>query len=159
MAFQPANTGITASVFSAVVELPKNPDFTATFDANAFRKTLPRPTKTVIVTQDPSPGDFVPTGTPVTVTVVEKALIPSSSFTGLDQAVATKYKSIGDLEGALGVSTDAVATAAKTALDKGVAFSQLSAADKAAVTAFAAKVPGVKDTAKAASDISFLYQL
>jgi hypothetical protein len=147
------------NILPEIVNVPQNPDFTVKFNPGAFTSSLLRPTKTIVVSQDPAPGDFVPTGTPVTVTVVEKSIIPVSSFTGLTPAVVTQFKTIGDLETALANPSDPVANGAKAALDKGVPYSQLSTADQASINAFAGKITGVTDAAKAGSEISFMYQL
>lgn len=158
------NTGTAGKILNLIQpgnivgDIPQNTVFTTNFNPNAFN--VPRPTKTVIVNQNPAPGDFVPAGTPVNVTVVEKGFIPPKSFNGLSQAVIDKYATISALEDDLGNTTDPVSVAAKAALDKGVAFNQLSDADKTAVTAFVNKrgIAG-PDANKAASDISLLYQL
>lgn len=141
-----------------VAEIPRNTDFTVKFNPNLFQPL--RPTKTVVVNQNPPPGDFVPTGTAVTVTVVEKSLIPPKSFTGLTPAVIDKFATIGALEDDLRVATDPVAVAAKAALDKGIAFDKLAAADQTAITTYAARrLPQGTDATKAANDIVFLYHL
>lgn len=149
------------NILGTIAVLPQNPDFTIKFDPGAFAGSLLRPTKTVIVSQDPAPGDFVPSGTPITVTVVEKSLIPSKSFPGLAAAVANQYTNIGALEEDLSKPNDPVATNAKAVLDKGLAFAQLTPADQTALTTFVSNRLGTSatDPAKAASDISFLYQL
>ena len=149
-----------ANIGGIVATLPQNTDFTVKFDPGVFTGLLIRPTKTVIVSQDPPAGDFVPSGTPINVTVIEKGLIPPKSFNGLNQAVVDKFPSIAALEDDLAKPNDPVAAAAKTVLDKGVPFAQLADADKTAVTNYVNNRLGTTpDPAKAAGDISFLYQL
>jgi hypothetical protein len=154
-----AISGVTAALGLGVIggDIPQNQRFTTTFNRGAL--IVQRPVKIVIVDQDPAPGDFVPAGTPVTVTVVEKGLIPPQSFTGISQDVVGKYSTIGALEDDLATANDPTAAAAKAVLGKGVAFDQLSAADKTAVTNFVTSRKIAGDSTKAASDISMLYQL
>jgi hypothetical protein len=145
------------NVGNLVDDIPQNPNFIH-FNPRGFHP--PRPTKTVIVTQDPAPGDFVPSGTPVSVTVVEKGIIPPKSFNGISQTVIDKYATISALEDDLNKPGDPVALAAKTALDTGVPFDQLSDADKNAVTAYVNHrgIAGA-DAGKAARDVAMLFQL
>jgi hypothetical protein len=151
---------LAGSAGSVAPPAPSNPDFTVKFDPSIFAGALTRVTRTIVVNQDPAPGDFVPAGTPVTVTVVEKSLIPTKSFNGLSAAVVAKYPSIGALEDDLSNPQDPLAKNAKSALDKGVPIDQLSDADKAALTAFVSNRVGTAvDPTKGASDVSFLYQL
>jgi hypothetical protein len=151
---------VASSGTGLILNLPKNPDFTLKFDPTIFQGALIRPTKTIVVAQDPAPGDFAPAGTAVTVTVVEKGLIPSQSFNGLAQAVVGKYNTIGALEDDLDNPNDPVSKAAKTALDKGVPFAQMPDADKTALLNFAeSRIGTAADPTKSAGDISFLYQL
>ena len=153
-----ASVSAAGTVGSIVAEIPANPAFTTVFNPRALSGI--RPTRIVIVSQDPAPGDFVPAGTPVTVTVVEKGLIPPRSFNGLTQGVVEKFPTISALEEDLNKANDPIAKGAKAVLDKGVAFNQLSDADKVAVTAFVGNrgIAGT-DPAKAASDIAFLFHL
>ncbi|HZU25683.1 MAG TPA: PASTA domain-containing protein [Bryobacteraceae bacterium] len=152
--------GLVGSTGSVAPPAPSNPDFTVRFDPNIFAGALTRVTRTIVVSQDPSPGDFVPAGTPITVTVVEKSLIPTKSFNGLAPATVAKYPNIGTLEDDLSNPNDALAKNAKSALDKGVPIAQMSDADKAALAAFAANRLGTAvDATKGAADLAFLYQL
>jgi hypothetical protein len=162
MAINIAGTSVlrTGGAAGISLNLPQNPDFTVKFDPSVFQGALSRLTKTVVVSQDPAPGDFVPAGTAITVTVVEKSLIPVKSFNGLAAAVVDRFPNIGALEDDLSNPGDPVAANAKAALDKGVAFAQMSDADKSAVTNFVNSRFGQQaDVTKPASDIAFLYQL
>jgi len=137
----------------------KNVDFTTRFDPDIFKVSLPRPTKTIVVRQDPAPGDFVPAGTPITVVLVEKGLIPTKSLNGLAAEVVQRFPSIGNLEDDLNRPDDSAAKNAKAVLDKGIPFDQLADADKATLGAYTAnRLPGT-DAAKAAQDIMLLYGL
>jgi hypothetical protein len=156
-----ARGGARGTVGTVVADIPVNPAFTTNFNPGALN--VIRPTKIVIVNQDPAPGDFVPAGTQVTVTVVEKGLIPPRSFSVISQAVVDKYPTISALEEDLSKANDPVALGAKNALNKGVPFNQLSEADKSAVSAYVANrgLAGATpaNAAKSASDIAFLFQL
>jgi hypothetical protein len=157
-------TAVGASAANAIGlvigSVPQNPEFTGKFDPGAFTGSLGRRTKTVVVGQNPPAGDYVPSGTAVTVTVVEKSLIPSRSFPGLTPAVVDKWPNIGALEDDIG-KADTVAQSARTALDKGVAFTDLSETDQAAITNYVTNRmgTGVENPAKVAAEVAFLYQL
>jgi hypothetical protein len=150
----------TGRVAKFVGAVPANPDFGHKFDPGIFGGIPRRPSRTVVVDQDPAPGDFAPAGTPIKVTVVEKSLIPVKSFNGLTAALTDKYQSIGALEDDLNNANDPVSKNAKAALDKGVPFDSLADADKQAVTTFVvSRLGSAVDATKAAQDVSFLAQL
>jgi hypothetical protein len=151
----------SASSERVVKVIPQNVEFNTKFDTGIFTGLLTRPTKTVIVRQDPAPGDFVPAGTPIKITVVEKGIIPIKSFNGLTANLADKFTNIAQLEDDLGNPGDPVSKNAKTVLDKGLPYEQLADADKAALTSYVqTKLGGnVADVAKAANDVMFLYGL
>jgi hypothetical protein len=110
-----------------------NTVFAGKFDPGRFQGIVARPTRTIVVGQDPPAGDFVPGGTPVNVTLVMKDEIPLDTFKDIDVIVAQKYKTIGALQADLENPNDPVSTEAKTVLDKNVEYNALSSGDKLAI--------------------------
>jgi hypothetical protein len=119
---------------------------------------LRRPTKTLVVSQSPPAGDQVPAGTPITLTLTVKQVIPLGSL-GVDQALATKFTTVGALEDH--IDADANAAALRGVLTKGTAYQDLSAGDKGVADGFLNSVGGIADAdrAKAFDDLGFAFNL
>src|ERR1043166_6154964 len=67
------------------VTVPDNTMILDKVDFSGLLGTLKRPTRTVVVGQTPAPGDQVPLGTQVTLTLAVKEILPLSGFGLLDQ--------------------------------------------------------------------------
>lgn len=151
---------LSATLLTATrIPIPDNKPFVEKFDPGAFAGVVARPVKTMVVGQDPAPGEFVPAGTPINLTLTAKDVIPVGGFKGIDATLAGKYKNIGllqaDLEG-----DDHVAKAARSVLDKKADYATLATNDRAAVDAFVeSRVGAAVDKSKVYSDISFLFHL
>ncbi len=142
------------------IPIPDNKPFVDKFDAGVFADIVARPVKTVVIGQDPAPGEFVPAGTPINLTLTVKDVLPVGGFKGIDATLAGKYKNIGVLQADLENAEDPVAKAARSVLDKKADYASLAANDKAAVDAFVENRVGANvDKAKAYNDISFLVHL
>lgn len=154
---------IASTVFTVPVR--DNTPFITKFDKDTFKGIVTRPTKTVIVDQFPDPGDFVPAGTPISVKLTVKDVIPTGTFKGIDPTLATKFTNIGALEVDLEKTDDPIAKDAKSALDKKVDYTALSTADKQAVDNFmvnrfgAGAVDTEEKKTKVYGDIQFLHHL
>lgn len=142
------------------IPIKDNKPFVDKFDPGVFTEVVARPVKTMVVGQDPAPGEFVPAGTPINLTLTAKDTIPVGGFKGIDVAVAGKYKNVGVLQADLENDADPVAKAAKSVLDKKADYATLATSDKAAVDAFVEnRVGAAADKAKVYNDISFLFHL
>ncbi len=110
-------------------------EFIGRFDPKV---TEVRPTKVVVVSQEPGPDMFLPAGTPVNLFMAVKEDLPVKSFTNIETVVTDKYQVVGTLMEDLGKANDAVAGAAKRVLEEKseVNYSELAAQDKSAVNAF-----------------------
>jgi len=152
---------LKASVFTATrIPIKDNKPFVEKFDPSVFTEVVTRPVKTMVVGQDPAPGEFVPAGTPINLTLTAKDTIPVGGFKGIDVAVAGKYKNVGVLQADLENDADPVAKAARSVLDKKADYAALATNDKAAVDAFVeSRVGADVDKSKAYNDISFLFHL
>lgn len=96
-----------------------------------------RPTKVVVVSQEPGPDTFLPAGTPVNLFMAVKEDLPVESFTNIEAVVTGKYQLVGTLIEDLG-KNDAAAKAAKKVLEEKseVKYTELQPQDKSAVNAF-----------------------
>lgn len=152
---------LSASLLTATrIPIKDNKPFVDKFDPGAFADVVARPVKTMVIGQDPAPGEFVPAGTPINLTLTNKDVIPVGGFKGIDVAIAGKYKNIGVLQNDLENDADPVAKAAKSVLEKKADYATLAANDKAAVDTFVeSRVGAGVDKSKAYNDISFLFHL
>jgi beta-lactam-binding protein with PASTA domain len=125
----------------ALTGVADNSFFRSEIDSTKLNVSIIRPVKTVVVSQNPRPGDQVPAGTPVNLTVARIDDIPLSSL-----------KDTGGLQSAnLGVLHDSVASApadVKHVLATSTDFNSLSAADKGLLTTYVGSLGGT-DAAKA----------
>jgi hypothetical protein len=93
-----------------------------------------KPVKTVVVGQDPAPGQTVPEGTEVTVTMAPKATLPLDIFV-LDRFLAEKY---ADQDVAVVLKDlDEKGATAKAVLEKDKDFEDLGGDEKQAVKKYA----------------------
>jgi len=152
---------LKASAFVATrIPIKDNKVFAEKFEPSIFADVVARPVKMMVVGQDPAPGEFVPTGTPINLTLTAKDTIPVGGFKGIDATLAGKYKNVGVLQADLENDADPVAKAAKSVLDKKADYAALATNDKAAVDAFVeSRVGAAVDKSKAYNDISFLFHL
>lgn len=111
-----------------VIPVPDNKPFVKKFDPTIFDDVVTRPTRVIVVNQDPAAGDFVPSGTPVTVTTTVKGFIPLDSFKGLHEVVTGSFNDVGE------VVTKIEETEAKEVVVKETKYADLSAGDKAKLT-------------------------
>lgn len=124
-------------------------------EANLKAK-LTRPTKTVVIAQDPDPSDQVPRGTQVTLTLATKNQLPLDGL-GAVQIVAGKWQTAGALEDAVEASAPL-----KAIMAKDVEYTALSAADKGVVDEFLVENLGElpeTDRGRAFGDVGFVYRL
>lgn len=119
------------------ISLRDNTRFIKKFDVTKFLPAA-KAAKTVVVDQDPDAGEFVPSGTPIDITLTTKDVIPLESFTDIDPLVLNKYKNknIGDLLGDL--EKDELGKEAKSVLEKkeNTDYDALSTSDKQRVNNF-----------------------
>ncbi len=144
------------------VPVKDNSDFISKFDKDSFGTIVARPTKTIIVEQDPAPGDFVPAGTPINLKLTVKDVIPSGSFKGIDKVVVDKFADIGSLLTDLENTDDPLAKDAKSVIDKKVDYASLSTNDKTAVDNYVANrfsADTEEKKAKVYNDMKFLVHL
>jgi hypothetical protein len=121
-----------------------------------LKAKLKRPTKTVVIAQDPDPSDQVPRGTQVTLTLTSKNQLPLDGLGAID-AVTKKWVTAGVLEDAVDK-----AEAVKTIIAKDVEYAQLSQGDKGVVDEFLIQNLGEMseaDRGKAFGDVGFVYRL
>jgi len=144
------------------VPVKDNTDFISKFDKDSFGTIVARPTKTIIVEQDPAPGEFVPAGTPINMKLTVKDVIPSGSFKGIDKSVVDKFADIGSLLTDLEKTEDTLAKDAKSVIDKNVDYASLSTNDKTAVDNYVANrfsADTEEKKAKVYDDMKFLVHL
>ena len=147
------------------VSVRDNTDFSIKFDPDSFKGKVTRPTKTVVVGQDPDPGDFVPAGTPINVQLVVKDDLPTGSFKGVDPVIAGKYEYVGSFQADIENADDRVAKDAKDVLDKNADYHALSTGDQRAVDAFmeerfgAEAVNTPEKKSKVYNDVKFIYTI
>jgi hypothetical protein len=140
-----------------MIPIPDNTKFVKVFDPSIFGDIVSRPTKVVVVDQDPAPGDFVPAGSPIKVTTTVKDVIPVGSFKGLSDIVLEKFDLVGD------IITKVDATEAREVLVKDTKFEDLSGGDKQKLDGLFGEVfedPGAVDNAtkaKVYEDLKFIY--
>ncbi|HEX9312630.1 MAG TPA: hypothetical protein VGA30_07395 [Actinomycetota bacterium] len=132
-------------------------------DFSGLLGALKRPTRTVVVGQTPEPGEQVPLGTQVTLTLAVKDTLPLSNF-GLMEQVRSTWPTAGDLVGAVekplvNPQTDAQV---KVVFASGKSYGDLSQADRSVVDGFINERVGLlsaDDKARAYEDIAFVYGL
>ena len=121
-----------------------------------LKAKLKRPTKTVVIAQDPDPSEQVPLGTQVTLTLAVKNQLPLDGL-GASRTVADKWQTAGALEDAVEKSAPV-----KAILEKEVDYADLSPADKRVVDEFLIQNLGElseTDRGKAYGDVGFVYTL
>lgn len=145
----------TTPIFT--VPVPDNSRFVKVFDPSIFADVVSRPTKVVVVDQDPAPGDFVPAGSPIRVTTTVKDVIPIGSFKGISNIVLEKFDLVRD------IIIKIEATEARDVVVKDKKFEELSGGDKQKLEGFFGEVfdePGTVDDetkAKVFEDAKFIY--
>lgn len=115
-----------------------NRRFVEKFDQTTFEQKFARPVKSVVVTQDPAPGEFVPAGTPVSLSLTIKESLPLESFKDIDRTVADKYTTVGAMMADLTRADDATAREAHRVIaDEGTRdYASLAPDQKQRVDAF-----------------------
>jgi hypothetical protein len=145
-----------------VTAIRDNTPFIIKFDPDTLARKVTRSTRAIVVNQDPAPGDLVPGGTPVSVTLVVKDEIPLGTFKGINESLAGKYTFIGQLQADLENPEDPVANEAKVVLDKNAEYNALSSGDKLAIGTFISQrfgdqaIVSEDQKAKVYEDIKFL---
>ena len=104
------------------VVVADNSQFIERVNLDQLAGVLRRPTKTLVISQSPPPGDQVPAGTPITLTLTVKQVIPLGSL-GVGSALATKFTTVGALQDH--IDADANAAAVKVVLAKGMDYQDL----------------------------------
>ena len=120
---------------------------------------LKRPTKTVVVSQDPAPGEQVPLGTAITLTLTVKDVIPLDSLSVKPEVAAT-WATIGALQTAIDSAPNA--NVLKQVLARSESYEELSNAETAVLDTFFQQVEGeLTPQAKAQvfEDVRFAFQL
>ena len=117
-------------VGAAAINIRDNTKFVDQFDESKIVDTF-RPTRTLVVGQNPAPGNFVPVGTPIDLRLTVKTSLPVGGFKNIDAKVVEKFKDkgVGD------VLASYQGTPVETILQRQDAgdYDTLPAADKAAV--------------------------
>ena len=132
---------------AAAINLRDNTKFVKTFDESKLDATF-KPTRTLVVGQNPAPGVLVPVGTPVDLKLTVKDLIPIDGFKEINPKVLEKFagKSVRDV-------TDSYRnTEVQKVLDRAGTgdYDALSTADKAVVNDYIRTQYGVDAAADAA---------
>jgi hypothetical protein len=146
------------------IPVKDNTPFYTNFNLDLFKDKIKRPTKTIIVDQDPPPGEFVPAGTPVNVIVTVKDILPIESFVQIDTALS-KYENVGALLDDLEKKDDTIASNAKAVLEKEMKYEDLTASDKQNLEGFMKNRFGEdvqyteEKKEKLYNDMMFLYKL
>ena len=85
-------------VGSAAITIRDNAKFVDQFDESKIIDTF-RPTRTLVVGQNPAPGTFVPVGTPIDLRLTVKSSLPVGGFKNIDAKVIERFrdKGIGDV--------------------------------------------------------------
>jgi hypothetical protein len=140
------------------VVIADNSKFIDRVDVKDLGDILVRPTKSVVVSQNPPPGEQVPLGTSVTITLTVKDTIPLQPL-GVDDRVATKWLTVGGLTEA--VDTSPNGDEVKDLLAKNTSYTDLSTADKTVADGFMAQVGDLNDAdkSKVFDDLGFLFNL
>jgi hypothetical protein len=140
------------------VVIADNSQFIDRVNLTQLIDVLHRPTRTLVVSQSPPPGDQVPTGTPITLTLTVKQVIPLGTL-GIEATLAQKFPTIGALQDH--IDTSANGAALKEVLAKGTAYQDLTPADKGVADGFLNEVGNIPDAdrAKAFDDAGFTFNL
>ena len=78
-------------VGAAAINIRDNTKFVDQFDESKIVDTF-RPTRTLVVGQNPAPGNFVPVGTPIDLRLTVKTSLPVGGFKQIDAKVIEKFK-------------------------------------------------------------------
>jgi len=156
------NPRILASGASLFAKARDNIDFIAKFDPSVLGSIV-RPTRTVVVSQNPPAGDFVPAGTPINLTLTVKQTLPLGAFK-VDAAFAGKYVNIGPFLDDVENPQDAISLGAKSVLEKDIAYDALAANDRQAIdsfmrTRFGEAAGTAEQSAKLYNDMKFVFKL
>ena len=81
-------------VGAAAINIRDNTKFVDQFDESKIVDTF-RPTRTLVVGQNPAPGTFVPVGTPIDLRLTVKTSLPVGGFKQIDAKVIEKFKDKG----------------------------------------------------------------
>jgi hypothetical protein len=153
------DTNLVAKAAATPVVARDTSQFINTFDASKVVGVF-RPTRTLVVGQDPAAGTFIPVGTTVDLIVTVKDAIPLDGLKNIDPKVLEKFsgKNVGDVLSTLN------GTEAQKVLDRGdtASYETLSTADKSVVNDYIKTTYGVDAAADPAgaqnvySNVKFL---
>jgi hypothetical protein len=114
-------------------------------DSDQFKEVEITKDKYLVVAQDPDPGELVPPGTPINITLKNKSGISTGAFRQMAEPVVKKYNTVGDF---LTVLEKPEAGAAKEVIDKDKEYANLSAGDLEAVNSYINATYGVDPQAE-----------
>lgn len=120
------------------IAVADNKRFVDKFDPVVYEEKYSRPVKSVVVNQDPAPGDFVPAGTPINLSFTIKETLPIESFRDVDKALTDKYQTIGAMMSDLTNTSDATAKEAYKVIstEENRDYTALDATEKQKVDAY-----------------------
>lgn len=135
-------------VGAAAIAIRDNTKFVDQFDAAKIVDTF-RPTRTLVIGQNPAPGTFVPVGTPIDLRLTVKSLLPVEGFKQIDPKVLEKFKdkAVGDVV----ASYEGTPMAAVLQRPDAGDYDALPAADKAIVNEHIRANYGIDPAADAAA--------
>lgn len=91
------------------IMVAENRRFIEKFDQAIYEEKYSKPVKSVVVNQDPAPGEFVPAGTPINLSFTIKETLPIESFKDVDKVLVDKYQTVGAMMADLTKADDATA--------------------------------------------------
>jgi hypothetical protein len=145
---------LSAGGFRPINVIKDNAQFIDRVNLVELDKIITKPTRTIVVSQDPSPGDQVPAGTPVTLTLAPKDSLPLGVL-GVSATLAGKFSHVAALES----EVDKLPQAAKDVIVGTTEYSALSSGVKESVdSVLMANIPAA-ERAKVFDDIRFLVNL
>jgi hypothetical protein len=120
------------------IAVADNKRFIDKFDPIIYEEKYSKPVKSVVVNQDPAPGDFVPAGTPINLSFTIKESLPIESFRDVDKALTDKYQTIGAMMSDLTNTSDATAKEAFKVIStqENTDYTTLDATEKQKVDAY-----------------------
>ena len=140
------------------VVIADNSQFIDRVNLTQLVDVLRRPTRTLVVSQSPPPGDQVPAGTPITLTLTVKQVIPLGPL-GIEAGLAQRFPTVGALQDHIDQAANGAAL--KEILAKGTAYQDLTPADKGVADTFLNDVGNIPDAdrGKAFDDVGFTFNL
>jgi hypothetical protein len=149
---------VVRMVSRAAMAVQENTAYRERVNDRVIEKILPRRTKVVILSQNPPPGEDVPLGTVVNITLAVKDDLPMESL-GAQPAVSAKWKNAALVENAV-VNAGPSAPALQAILTAKPDYALLTDSDRTLFDTFInAQGLGTVDKAKVYSDVQFAYTL